>query len=48
MARNRSRYLEPQVFRDLDRKMVFVTGPRQVGKSTLARSLMGKERGYLG
>lgn len=47
MARNQSRYLEPQVVRDLDRKMVFVAGPRQVGKTTLARSLLGKERGYL-
>ena len=36
------RYLEPQVRRDLKRKMVFVGGPRQVGKTTLARSLLGK------
>lgn len=27
--------------------MVFVTGPRQVGKTTLARSLPGAEAGYL-
>ena len=36
-----TRYLVPQVRRDLARKMVFVAGPRQVGKTTLARSLPG-------
>ena len=36
------RYLEAQVRRDLGRKMVFVGGPRQVGKTTLARSILGK------
>jgi predicted AAA+ superfamily ATPase len=36
------RYLEPQVSSDLERKMVFVGGPRQVGKTTLARNLLGK------
>ena len=36
-----------QVKRDLARKMVFVAGPRQVGKTTLARSLPGSARGYL-
>jgi predicted AAA+ superfamily ATPase len=41
------RYLEAQVKQDLARKMVFVAGPRQVGKTTLARSLPGAERGYL-
>ena len=41
------RYLTAQVERDLDRKMVFVAGPRQVGKTTLARSLPGAELGYL-
>jgi predicted AAA+ superfamily ATPase len=34
------RYLEAAVRADLGRKMVFLTGPRQVGKTTLARSLM--------
>jgi hypothetical protein len=42
-----TRYLVPQVRRDLARKMVFVAGPRQVGKTTLARSLPGAKRGYL-
>jgi hypothetical protein len=41
------RYLTPQVERDLKRKMVFVAGPRQVGKTTLARSLPGAREGYL-
>ena len=41
------RYLLPQIAKDLARKMVFVAGPRQVGKTTLAQSLDGAERGYL-
>ncbi|MGH7267942.1 MAG: ATP-binding protein [Candidatus Rokuibacteriota bacterium] len=43
----RPRYLEPQVRRDLARKMVFVAGPRQVGKTTLARRILGRKPGYL-
>jgi predicted AAA+ superfamily ATPase len=45
--RARARYLEAQVRRDLGRKMVFVAGPRQVGKTTLARRLLGARPGYL-
>lgn len=42
------RYLESQVRQDLKRKMVFVGGPRQVGKTTLARQILGKSgAGYL-
>lgn len=41
------RYLEPRVRRDLRRKMVFVGGPRQVGKTTLARSILGRSPGLL-
>ena len=41
------RYLASQVGRDLKRKMVFVAGPRQVGKTTLARALPGAREGYL-
>lgn len=41
------RYLEAQVRRDLARKMVFVAGPRQVGKTTMARGLPGGPGGYL-
>lgn len=33
------RHIEPFVFRDLARKMVFLTGPRQAGKTTLALSI---------
>lgn len=43
----RHRYLRPQVAADLARKMVFVAGPRQVGKTTLARSLPGAPAGSL-
>ena len=41
------RYLLPQVEKDLRRKMVFIAGPRQVGETTLARSLPNGRRGYL-
>ena len=41
------RYLRAQVVQDLARKMVFVAGPRQVGKTTLALSLPGADQGYL-
>lgn len=41
------RYLQAQVVADLDRKMVFLGGPRQVGKTTLARTLVGSADGYL-
>jgi hypothetical protein len=36
------RYLEAAITAVLPRKMVFVGGPRQVGKTTLALSLLGK------
>jgi hypothetical protein len=41
------RYLVPQVRQDLARKMVFIAGPRQVGKTTLALNLHGARAGYL-
>ena len=41
------RYLTEQVQRDLSKKMVFIAGPRQVGKTTLSQTLSGAERGYL-
>ena len=41
------RYLASQVQRDLETKMVFVAGPRQVGKTTLCLSLPGARDGYL-
>jgi hypothetical protein len=41
------RYLVPQVLHDLREKMTFVAGPRQVGKTTLAKALPGAKAGYL-
>lgn len=42
------RYLEDQIKKDLGKKMVFVSGPRQVGKTTLALDLLdNKEDRYL-
>lgn len=41
------RYLTDQVERDLARKMVFLSGPRQVGKTTLALDVAGTRAGYL-
>ena len=43
----RRRYLVPQLRHDLLKKMVFVAGPRQVGKTTLAKGLPGGAAGYL-
>lgn len=37
---DRGRYLEPAIVADLPAKMVFVAGPRQVGKTTLARRIL--------
>ncbi|MBI3448330.1 MAG: ATP-binding protein [Acidobacteria bacterium] len=37
---DRARYLEPLVAADLPSRMVFVAGPRQVGKTTLARHVL--------
>lgn len=34
------RYIIQQVRQDLENKIVFITGPRQVGKTTLAKSLV--------
>jgi hypothetical protein len=47
MAPPRARYLAAAVKRDLARKMAFVAGPRQVGKTTLALALPGARAGYL-
>jgi hypothetical protein len=41
------RYLRAQVEADLSRKMVFLGGPRQVGKTSLGRALIADERAYL-
>lgn len=34
------RYITPYVLQDLQKKMVFIGGPRQVGKTTLAKGLL--------
>src|SRR5262245_20230291 len=34
------RYLEPYVLTDLKKKMVFIGGPRQCGKTTLAKDIL--------
>ena len=44
---SRPRSIRPHVLADLERRMVFVAGPRQVGKTTLAKSLPGAVAGYL-
>ncbi|MBL7662999.1 ATP-binding protein [bacterium] len=36
------RYLEPYIDKDLEKKMVFLDGPRQVGKTTLALNLLNQ------
>ncbi len=41
MTKNQ-RYLTQQIQNDLKRKMVFLGGPRQVGKTTLAKSILGR------
>lgn len=41
------RYLQKQIEQDLQEKMVFVGGPRQVGKTTLAKAILGTNEGYL-
>jgi hypothetical protein len=38
------RYLKKQIVSDLKEKMVFLGGPRQVGKTTLAKSLMNNKK----
>jgi uncharacterized protein len=36
------RYITPYILEDLNKKMVFVGGPRQVGKTTLARAILSE------
>lgn len=41
------RYLQKQITQDLNEKMVFLGGPRQVGKTTLAKQFISKADQYL-
>jgi uncharacterized protein len=41
------RYLTGQILKDLSRKMVFLGGPRQVGKTTLAKQVLSDKKAYL-
>ncbi len=43
----KARYLLSQVEKDLSRKMVFIGGPRQVGKTTMAKGMLENDNGYL-
>lgn len=36
------RYITPYILKDLNKKMVFVGGPRQVGKTTLAKAVLSE------
>jgi hypothetical protein len=36
------RYIEPYIHEDLQKKMVFIGGPRQVGKTTLAKAILDR------
>ncbi|HBL18250.1 MAG TPA: AAA family ATPase [Elusimicrobia bacterium] len=45
----KDRYISTDTLEDLSKKMVFVTGPRQIGKTTLAKDIIGghfKETAY--
>lgn len=42
-----SRYLEKNIREDIIKKMVFISGPRQVGKTTMAKSFLVSDEGYL-
>lgn len=44
---NITRYIKSLVQQDLEEKMVFIGGPRQVGKTTLARQFLQKRGQYL-
>ena len=39
------RYNEEAIKKDLSRKMIFMAGPRQVGKTTFAKELIHKSAG---
>jgi len=42
-----TRYLTEAIQRDLAKRMVLLSGPRQVGKTTVAKKILGRDKGYL-
>jgi len=42
-----TKYLKPYILKDLKKKMVFVGGPRQVGKTTLAKIFIKSNENYI-
>ena len=42
-----TRYLEEQIVKDLQKKMVFVAGPRQIGKTTMGFNIIKEKSAYL-
>jgi len=44
---NYTRYIYKPIFDDLKRKMILIGGPRQVGKTTLAKSYITSKKQYL-
>lgn len=47
ISMNKERYLKNQIKQDLQEKMVFIGGPRQVGKTTLAKQFINTSDQYL-
>ena len=43
---NKVRYLKSQILKDIAKKMVFIGGPRQVGKTTLAKQILKTKTSY--
>ncbi len=44
MYKDKQRYLFKQILKDLNEKMVFLAGPRQVGKTTLCQSILATQK----
>lgn len=43
---NFTRYIKPQISQDIKKKMIFIGGPRQVGKTTLSREFLRRNDQY--
>jgi len=42
-----TRYIKAHILKDLEKKMVFIGGPKQVGKTTLAKSFIKSNENYI-